>query len=148
MIDEGTARADLVSTDQSADQRGRCNRHAKRLWSLWQALLLDIASGFTTAGRRRFVEWVTGLALNVEEHTITQSLVGLDRVADWKAGFSSRWLQGFAWLLLRSCAGRNPDSATRNPAFRLCTPSVCCLGADRRETMRSGLTSPAGIAPA
>jgi hypothetical protein len=58
---------------------------AKRLWSLWQALLLDIASGFTTAGRRRFVEWVTGLALNVEEHTITQSLVGLDRPGDWKA---------------------------------------------------------------
>ena len=58
---------------------------AKRLWSLWQAWLLDIASGFTNAGRRRFVEWVTGLALNVEEHTITQSLIGLDRVADWKA---------------------------------------------------------------
>src|SRR5205814_2331507 len=33
----------------------------------------------------RFVEWVTGLALNVEEHTITQSLIGLDRVDDWKA---------------------------------------------------------------
>ena len=30
--------------------------HAKRLWSLWQAWLLDIASGFTNAGRRRFVE--------------------------------------------------------------------------------------------
>ena len=58
---------------------------AKRLWSIWQALLLSIALGFTTAGRRRFVEWVTGLALNVEEHTITQSLVGLDRTQDWKA---------------------------------------------------------------
>jgi len=34
--------------------------------------------------QRRFVEWVTGLALNVEEHTITQSLIGLDRVQDWK----------------------------------------------------------------
>jgi hypothetical protein len=59
---------------------------AKRLWSMWQALLLSIAVGFSTAnGRRRFVEWVTGLALNVEEHTITQSLIGLDRVHDWKA---------------------------------------------------------------
>jgi hypothetical protein len=59
---------------------------AKRLWSLWQALVLSIGVGFTTAiGQRRFVEWVTGLALNVEEHTITQSLIGLDRVADWKA---------------------------------------------------------------
>jgi len=31
------------------------------------------------------VQWVTGLALNVEEHTITQSLIVLDRVPDWKA---------------------------------------------------------------
>jgi hypothetical protein len=60
--------------------------HAKRLWSLWQALLLSMAFGFgQQRGRQRFVEWVTGLALNVEEHTITQSLIGLDRVADWKA---------------------------------------------------------------
>jgi hypothetical protein len=36
-------------------------------------------------GQQRFVQWATGLALNIEEHTITQSLVGLDRVADWKA---------------------------------------------------------------
>src|SRR6516165_6452649 len=81
---------------------------AKRLCSLWQALLLDIASGFTTAGRRRFVEWVTGLALNVEEHTITQSLIGLDRVADWKAleffaeygHWHERLLQwGMAWAV-------------------------------------------------
>jgi DDE superfamily endonuclease len=58
----------------------------KRLWSLWQALLVGMAVGFATAvGRRRFVEWVTGLALNVEEHTVTQSLVGLERVGDWKA---------------------------------------------------------------
>jgi hypothetical protein len=60
--------------------------HAKRLWSLWQALLLSMALGFGQhRGRQRFVEWVTGLVLNVEEHTITQSLIGLDRVEDWKA---------------------------------------------------------------
>src|SRR5215468_9032358 len=58
---------------------------ATPLWSLWQAILLPIAVGFTHRGQQRFVEWVTGLALNVEEHTITQSLIGLDRVADWKA---------------------------------------------------------------
>ena len=55
------------------------------LWSLWQAILLSFAFGFTRRGRQRFVQWVTGLALNVEEHTITQSLVGLGRVRDWKA---------------------------------------------------------------
>jgi Transposase DDE domain len=58
---------------------------AIQLWSLWQAILLPIAVGFTRRGQQRFVEWVTGLALNVEEHTITQSLIGLDRVPDWKA---------------------------------------------------------------
>ena len=55
------------------------------LWTLWQAILLSLAGGFTRRGTRRFVQWVTGLALNVEEHTITQSLVGIDRVKDWKA---------------------------------------------------------------
>jgi hypothetical protein len=59
--------------------------NGKRLWSLWQDIVLTFAIGFTRRGEQRFVEWVTGLALNVEEHTITQSLVGLDRVPDWKA---------------------------------------------------------------
>ena len=58
---------------------------ANWLWSLWQAILLSFALGFTRRGRQRFVQWVTGLALNVEEHTITQSLIGLGRVRDWKA---------------------------------------------------------------
>jgi hypothetical protein len=59
--------------------------HANQLWSLWQDLLRPFAWLFTRAGWRRFAEWVTGLALNVEEHTITQCLVGLDRTQDWKA---------------------------------------------------------------
>ena len=35
---------------------------ATLLWSLWQAILLPIAVGFTRRGQQRFVEWVTGLA--------------------------------------------------------------------------------------
>jgi DDE superfamily endonuclease len=58
---------------------------ATQLWSHWQALLQPCAGAFTTAGWQRFGEWLTGLVLNVEEHTITQSLVGLDRPQDWKA---------------------------------------------------------------
>ena len=58
---------------------------ATEVWSHWQALLAPCGQAFTYWGFRRFSEWVTGLALNVEEHTITQSLVGLDRAADWKA---------------------------------------------------------------
>jgi hypothetical protein len=56
-----------------------------RLWSLWQALVLSCAIGFTRVGQVRFVEWVTGIALNSEEHTITQSLIGLAAADDWKA---------------------------------------------------------------
>jgi DDE superfamily endonuclease len=58
---------------------------ATRLWSLWQAIVLSLAMGFTQRGKQRFVQWCTGLALNVEEHTITQSLIGLGRPGDWKA---------------------------------------------------------------
>ena len=43
------------------------------------------ASAFTRPGHRRFVEWVTALVLNVEEHTITQSALAIERPADWKA---------------------------------------------------------------
>src|SRR4051794_40777916 len=60
-------------------------RQATLVWSLWQRLLLPFASAFTRPGHRRFVEWVTALALNVEEHTITQSVVAIERLADWKA---------------------------------------------------------------
>jgi hypothetical protein len=56
-----------------------------RLWSLWQGILLSMAFGFSRQGDKRFVEWATGLAFNVEEHTITQSLIGLGRPQDWKA---------------------------------------------------------------
>jgi hypothetical protein len=58
---------------------------ATELWSHWQALLQPCAAAFTYWGFQRFTEWVTGLALNVEEHTITQSLISLDRAGDWKA---------------------------------------------------------------
>ncbi len=54
------------------------------LWSHWQELLDPFRLAFTTPGWEHFVTWITGLALNVEEHTITQSLVALDRTQDWK----------------------------------------------------------------
>jgi DDE superfamily endonuclease len=58
---------------------------ATLIWLLWQRLLQPFGSAFTRPGHRRFVEWVTALALNVEEHTITQSITAIERVADWKA---------------------------------------------------------------
>ena len=59
--------------------------HATLLWSIWQSLLAPFACAFSRRGYRRFVEWITALAINVEEHTITQSVLALDRPADWKA---------------------------------------------------------------
>src|SRR3954462_14075526 len=50
---------------------------ATLLWSIWQALLQSFAWAFTRPGHRRFVEWVTALALNVEEHTVTQSVLAI-----------------------------------------------------------------------
>ncbi len=60
-------------------------RQATQVWTTWQALLQQFAWAFTRPGHRRFVEWVTALALNVEEHTITQSVTAIERMADWKA---------------------------------------------------------------
>jgi hypothetical protein len=60
-------------------------RQATLVWSLWLRLLKPFASAFTRPSHRRFVEWVTALVLNVEEHTITQSVTAIERLADWKA---------------------------------------------------------------
>jgi hypothetical protein len=57
---------------------------ATLLWSLWQALLAPFAPAFTPGGFRSFAVWATGLALNVEEHTITQSLLALGLHQRWK----------------------------------------------------------------
>jgi hypothetical protein len=59
--------------------------HATKLWSIWQALLRPFASAFTRPGHHRFFEWITAMALNVEEHTVTQSVLAIERPADWKA---------------------------------------------------------------
>ena len=54
-------------------------------WSIWQALLNAFACCFTRRGFPRFAEWITAMALNVEEHTITQSVLALEQPGDWKA---------------------------------------------------------------
>jgi DDE superfamily endonuclease len=88
---------------------------ATGLWLLWQALLAPYAVCFhDQRGFRRFVEWITGLALNVEEHTITQSLVGLDREPDWHAleafaeyaAFDTRDLERVTAQVLEDAPGR------------------------------------------
>src|SRR6516164_4466062 len=77
----------MMSVAEQTDliEHGRCFMEATQLWAHWQELLAPCADAFTYPGFQRFTEWLTGLVLNVEEHTITQSLVGLGRAADWKA---------------------------------------------------------------
>jgi Transposase DDE domain len=58
---------------------------ATALWPLWQSLLSSFAWAFTKPGFRRFAAWITALAINPEEHTITQSVTAIERIADWKA---------------------------------------------------------------
>ena len=58
---------------------------AKLTCSIWQGLLNAFAWAFTRRGFHRFAEWITAMALNVEEHTITQSVLALEQPAAWKA---------------------------------------------------------------
>ena len=58
---------------------------ATLVWSIWQDLLSRFAPCFTQRGFPRFAEWITAMAINVEEHTVTQSVLTLDRPDDWKA---------------------------------------------------------------
>ena len=59
--------------------------YARLFWSIWQELFLAFTWAFTRPGHRRSVEWITALAMTVEQHTITGSVTALDRPADWKA---------------------------------------------------------------
>src|SRR3954469_19541815 len=101
-----------MSSPPTKDPR-RCGLNAPLLWSLWQAILLSLAFGFTRRGEQRFVQWVTGLALCVEEHTITQSLVGLDRPQDWKALESFAEYGSWDLRLLQYWIARRVDGLAR-----------------------------------
>jgi hypothetical protein len=59
--------------------------HATLVWSIWKDLLSAFSWVFTKPGFPRFAEWITAMAINVEEHTVTQSMLAIDRAADWKA---------------------------------------------------------------
>lgn len=63
---------------------------ATQLWTWWLSLLRPFAIVFTRPGWVRFVQWMTGMVLCWEEHTLTQILTAL--------GLESRWrvLEHFA----------------------------------------------------
>jgi len=57
---------------------------AKELWKRWQALLKRYTWVFTRPGWVRFVDWVTGMVLCWEEHTITQLLTAMELSDRWR----------------------------------------------------------------
>jgi hypothetical protein len=57
---------------------------AIRVWDEWQALLRVFATVFTRPGWVRFGQWVTGMVLCWEEHTLTQILTALGLEARWR----------------------------------------------------------------
>jgi len=58
---------------------------ARQLWSWWQSLLAAFGPVFTRPGWVRFVQWVTGMVMCWEEHTITQILISLGLESRWRA---------------------------------------------------------------
>jgi hypothetical protein len=78
------------SAKQGCQQRGSAMDQATQLWTWWLSLLSTFIPVFTRPGWVRFVQWVTGMVLCWEEHTITQILTAL--------GLESRWrvLEHFA----------------------------------------------------
>src|SRR5262249_35451164 len=88
---------------------------ATELFRLWQELLLPCADAFTYPGFQRFQQWLTGLVLNVEEHTITQSLVGLGRPQDWKALESFAGEEKGTQLFLQSEKGAGERGSRAHP---------------------------------
>ena len=57
---------------------------AKALWKRWQALIRRFSLWFTHPGWVRFTQWVTGMVLCWEEHTITQILTAMNLESRWR----------------------------------------------------------------
>jgi hypothetical protein len=55
-----------------------------QLWMWWLSLLSTFATVFTRPGWVRFVQWVTGMVLCGEEHTLTQILTALGMESRWR----------------------------------------------------------------
>ena len=92
---------------------------ATLLWSIWQALLQSFAWAFTRPGHRRFAEWVTALALNVEEHTITQSDPGHRAARRLEGDGDLRRVRGLARRLRHPQPGPSGRERPRPPLARL-----------------------------
>src|SRR5262249_39311076 len=86
-IASGTARAEDTSSchTNATLEHGRSLMQATEVFTHWQWLLEPFADALTHPGFHRFRGRPTGPVLNAQEHTTTQSRIGLDRAKDWKA---------------------------------------------------------------
>jgi hypothetical protein len=57
---------------------------AKQLWQRWQRLMNRFSAWFTRPGYVRFAQWLTGMVLCPEEHTITQILTTMELASRWR----------------------------------------------------------------
>jgi hypothetical protein len=57
---------------------------AKKLWQRWQRLMDRFTAWFTKPGYVRFAQWLTGMVLCPEEHTITQILTTMNLASRWR----------------------------------------------------------------
>jgi len=57
---------------------------SKQLWSIWQRLLGFFGGIFTRPGWVRFAQWVSGMVLCDEQHTITQEVTSLGLIPQWR----------------------------------------------------------------
>jgi hypothetical protein len=96
---------------------------AQLFCAVWQALLLPFAWIFAHPDYRRFVQWITALALSTEQHTITGSVLALEparRLED--AGTLRR-----NWRLARRSSGLGPRR-TGGAGARTDLAWLPCLG--------------------
>ena len=66
-----------LTTTNLVTRKGSIMDDARGVWSWWQSLLVGFQPQFTRGGWVRFGQWVTGMVLCDEEHTITQILTGI-----------------------------------------------------------------------
>ena len=94
---------------------------AKSIWSLWQSMLETFQPCFTRGGWVRFAQWVTGMALCDEEHTITQCLTSCAAEDRWRV--IEHFAEYGSWIGRRSSGNSNGWCPSRRPRHGAATGS-------------------------
>jgi hypothetical protein len=79
----------------AGQKRGSVISEAILFWAWWQALKSAFASVFTRPGWVRGVQWIVGMVVRWEEHTLTQILKALGLESRWRV--LERFAESGAW---------------------------------------------------